>query len=103
MPASVQIKIPRDMKPDTVAETFTAYLIGSLVFDRGPHARRDSDGPFQQTAGDGLNWQLDGSNDFWLHIDESGETAKLNCRYDGWGTIIVESMANLFEARYVRL
>ncbi len=92
------------MDPVTLAETFHAYLRGSLAFDRpADDTERHKDGPFRKQEGSDLHWQLDTTNNFWLHIDPSLQTAQLHTRYgDGWDGRAVHIMAALFEARYVR-
>lgn len=95
MGKDVTIGIPRGMTPEQVAKTFTAYLIGSLAF-----GNRDSNhGPFEMT-GSHDTWQLDGTNDFWLHDLGEGRV-NVRCRYER-EIPIIEAATALFIARYCR-
>lgn len=88
----VTFAVPQGITRREVAETFNAYLMGSLVF--GPHRN----GPIEHTQSvDGDRWQLDHTNDYFLHFE--GETAHLDCRYNGYFERIEAAVA-LFKLSY---
>ena len=89
-------KIPKGMERRIVAETFAAYLIGSLAFTN----RDRFHGPMEKDKGDDSSWQLDGSNDYWLHIE--GDKARINCRNPKTQVLVVKVMVELFNRRYNR-
>lgn len=92
----VTFDVPRGMEPEIVAETLSAYLLGSLALHNEPN--RDG----SRTHGPNFDhdkWQLDSSNDYWLTID--GSTASFRCRYPAQEAVL-KAAAALFELRYVR-
>jgi hypothetical protein len=86
------IVIPRAETPEEiarmrelVANTLAAYLLGARAF-----AVKKGDGtgciwgPFRKEKDSDLRWQLDDSNDYWLHFtDEDLGEARIVWRYDG--------------------
>ena len=91
----VNVTLPNGMTPHMAADTFSAYL-------RGDRANRDNHGPFWNEAGQ--KWQLDTSNDFWLHMEReplslTGSDLYLTCRYPSQ-TAVLEAMKVLFVLRY---
>ena len=89
------------MDRESVAKTFNAYLCGSLLAD---NSLQGGDGQLRyrplQKQGRDADWQLDESNDFFLHFREDG-SAELNCRYSSQEQTL-QAMKFLFEERYKR-
>jgi len=77
-----------------LAQTFAAYLLGSLAADN----RDGQYGPYKMRADSDEGWQLDSSNDYWLHI--TGPQADLTCRYDSQEAVIKAAVA-LFTAKFL--
>ncbi len=94
--------IPRGMEPFDVAKTFAAYLLGSTAFDR-PHSEREEDrffhGPYRKKEGSDKEWQLDHTNNYWLHIE--GNWGTITWRYPDNERVIRAAIA-LFEAHFKR-
>ena len=91
----IKFQIPAWMKPPEVAQTFTAYLLGAGAFDN-PDQRR---GPYQLRGCD-ASWQLEGSNDYTLHVD--GRDGMACCRYaDDEETL--KAMVALFNAHVAKI
>ena len=87
----ITFETPAGMKPVEVAQTFAAYLLGRFAFegpDRQPGAR-------QMTKGNDESWMLDGSNDYFLHID--GAHAMIRCRYE-YQEAVLQATVALFKA-----
>ncbi len=81
----IDFVVPEGMNGEDVARCFNAYLLGPIVFDnrrqgRGPDRYVWSMGPYKNVFGAGNSWQLDPTNDFWLHFTEDGTTF-VTCRY----------------------
>lgn len=91
----IKFAVPRSITNEQLAQTFAAYLLGSLMFhnDEGQH------GPFKKEPPSDADWQLDSSNDYWLHI--VGQEATIVCRYSAQTPIIKAAVA-LFNARISR-
>jgi hypothetical protein len=94
--------VPRGFSRQDIAEMLNAYLLGSKAFE---NQRRDRDGdrahgPYPQNKGRDDHWQLDGSNDYWLHFEESGK-AWLNHRYLSQRPR-AEAVMNLFVLTHLR-
>jgi hypothetical protein len=89
------------MDRESIAKTFNAYLCGSLVAD---NYLQGGDGQLRyrpsQKQGSDADWQLDESNDYFLHFREDG-SAELSCRYPPQEQTL-QAMKLLFEARYKR-
>jgi hypothetical protein len=88
--------VPRGITAEELAQTFTAYLLGSLA----SHNAESQYGPYRMRPGDDENWQLDSSNNYWLHIIDPSK-ADLTCCYDGQKRVIEAAVA-LFKARFDR-
>jgi hypothetical protein len=88
----ITFEIPAEMKPAEVAKTFAAYLLGSQAFRNADLAH----GPFRQHEGSDESWQLDGTNDYFLHID--GNKGMLRDRYTREDRTI-HAMVMLFKAQ----
>ncbi len=98
----VRFGIPPHMKKVDVAKTFAAYLMGPLAFENSSDEMSQlRNGPFRKDPTSDSHWQLDDTNDFWLHIEDDGEHATIWCRYPGQGPII-EAAVKLFKARFLR-
>ena len=95
-----KFQVPEGMKREDVAKTFTAYLIGAKTFDNPRNQTGDYvHGPWNnQAPRNDDSWQLDGTNDFFLHFLDDG-TAMLRARYER-DAEIVRLAAELFKARY---
>lgn len=65
------INIPHYMDGEQAARELHAYLRGAGE-SGGPH--------FDKHTKSEARWQLDDSNDYWLHVDEDG--ARLTYRYN---------------------
>src|SRR6185437_14150017 len=85
----VDVSPPKNMDITNVAAVFSAYLLGDRAASWANRA------PFWIEAGH--KWQLDTSNDFWLHVRD--DEVSLTCRYPGY-TPILEAMKVLFMLRY---
>jgi len=96
----ITFQIPAGMAPKELAQTFTA-LIRQIRGESFEGNRDGAHGPFQMRAGSDDHWQLDGTNDYWLHIHEDG-TALLRCRYSREEAIIRGAM-RLFEDHHLAL
>ena len=78
------------MTAEQLAQIFTGFLRQI----RGELAERNRDGahgPFKMRENSEESWQLDGTNDYWLHIYGDG-TANLRCRYSREESIIKNAM-----------
>ena len=82
-----RVPIPRGFTKKSLAITFAAYLTAGRL---GQHH-----GPFTKNDGSEDDWQLDGSNDYFLHIE--GSMFYLSCRYGGKQERIIDAMLNLFK------
>ncbi len=90
--------VPHGMKPDVMAKTFAAYLQGSLAFENRTDDRGElRSGPYKQDKTSEDSWQLDTSNDFWLHIN--GDKARIHHRYPRQKAV-AEAAVALFVARF---
>ncbi len=85
----IEFQFPANMKNVEVAQTFTAYLLGNQSFRNEGFCH----GPFEERQG---FWQLDGTNDFWLRIEEN---ATISCRYER-EVPVIETMVALFKLRH---
>ncbi|KND51705.1 MAG: hypothetical protein ABA06_00395 [Parcubacteria bacterium C7867-001] len=91
-----EFDVPEGMTSELVACTFAAYLLGSLF---NSNWQRSVYGPFRKDYREGTDyerWQLDNTNDYWLHIE--GNKAKLVSRYDRQD--VLEAMLTLFKLRF---
>ena len=88
-----KFEIPAGWSPEKLAQTFNAFLLGGLAYKNTDQKK----GPYRKEDGSDDAWQLDGSNDYWLHID--GQTARLTSRYSN-DQPTVEAMITLFQLRY---
>lgn len=77
MAKQIEIRVPRYMAVEDAANELNAYLLGA----RGRRNHDGSLGPFldRHTHGES-KWQLDDSNDYWLHFDAEGYV-RLTYRY----------------------
>jgi len=91
----VIFEIPDGMSMTVVADNMSAYLLGAEALKNADRSM----GPFRKHEGDDAHWQLDGTNNYWLHIDEPRK-GMLTCRY-GSQLEIITAMATLFTLRYV--
>lgn len=57
-------------------------------------------GPFRKDKDSDDHWQLDGTNDYWLHFE--GDQVRLNCRHGASQERVCEAMIALFHAKYDR-
>lgn len=100
---------PFHMTPEDVARTFSAFLLGPLIYQNA----KDSDGvwlfgPYPASKGVCVKWQLDSSNDYWLSVDypPAGTPAaslgdrvfSLSHRYHD--RKLLQILVTLFELRY---
>lgn len=92
----IVFQIPAGMTPQELAQTFTG-LLRELRGESADGNRDGAHGPFQMRAGSDKSWQLDGTNDYWLHILDRGK-ANLRCRYPREEAIIKEAM-RIFQDR----
>lgn len=92
---SIEVTIPERMTSHDVAKTFSAYLLGACAFEMSPV----SNTPPHKMDGMREGWQLDGSNDFWLTVDNN--VARIGCRYDV-EIPALEAMVALFKWRFER-
>ena len=91
--------VPSGWNSLMLAKAFAAYLQGGLAFDNRPSVSGPyGQGPFKKYE-DRDSWQLDTSNDFWLHIE--GDRALLRCRYQHQAPVIA-AMVALFKVRYFK-
>lgn len=96
--ASIRFSLPKGLEPIRVAQTFNAYLLGSLVFTNV----KISDGtypfgPYPKVHGEN-SWQLDTTNDYWLEI--VGNECHLYDRYNN--QVLLDALVQLFRLRYER-
>ncbi len=99
MARTIEFELKEEWESEILAETFSAYLQGARVCNN----RRDENGvwrqgPYRKVEGDNDRWQLDETNDYFLHI--SGNKVRIDCRYNGAGEKVIEAMVALFQARY---
>lgn len=104
MKQTIDFDIPRGMAPKDVATVFNTYLQDHPILHKPiqrPHPQSDKFfyGPFEKTQHDETCWQLDCSNDYWLHIFLPGTRAALSCRYPAQVPTI-EAMIKLFNESY---
>lgn len=92
--STVFFDVPKGMSNEHLAYTFSAYLLGTLAFDSKTR-ERPLYGPYRKDPSDD-NWQLDNSNDYWLHIEDG--KGKLVSRYDR--VDVLEAMLALFKLRF---
>jgi hypothetical protein len=89
------------MKPQVVADTLAAYLLGAHVFR--PHANNDDvrpHGPYRK-AGNEFSWQLEHGNNYFLQYMHSTAEAVLYARYDTEHEHkLLRAIAELFSIRY---
>lgn len=94
MSGRIEIQVPHYMVARDVAEQLNAYLLGA-------RNRQNADGrfgPYVQHAHGERKWQLDESNDYWLHAeDDAGKGAFLAYRYSGEKA---GALARLFHAMH---
>jgi hypothetical protein len=100
MSAKIDFEMPRGMTPTDVATVFNIYLLGLLALEnkRRRNNKRINYGPFKKDKKSDLDWQLDVTNDYFLHV--KGSTATLACRYDVQEPVIW-MMFMLFRLRYM--
>ena len=92
----IRFDIPLGMAWVDIAKAFAAYIQGPLAFENGKDANGQFRwGPYQKETD--ADWQLDASNDFFLHFRENNGT--LNYRYPGQEPVARAAVA-LFEARF---
>ena len=99
MSNEAKFSVPKRMSREDVAKTFTAYLIGARMFENV----RNQDGhyvhgPWNNHAPQDDFWQLDGTNDFFLHFLKDG-TAMMSARYERDAEVVRLSV-ELFKARH---
>lgn len=83
---------------EDVAMIFAAYLLGHLAFvSRIGTTKEFRHGPFRKEPNSDENWQLDDSNDYWLHFKDG--KARLIARYYS-GLEICRVMLQLFKLRF---
>jgi len=104
MKQTIDFDIPRGMTPEDIAKAFNAYLQDHPVLHkpiRRPHPESDKFfyGPFEKTRHGETSWQLDCSNDYWLHVFIPGSRATLSCRYPAQVPTI-EAMVELLNERH---
>jgi len=99
MSQTAEFNIPNGMSPERVARAFSAYLQGHTIFEG---SRKESGtfygGPFKKERRNETSWQLDISNDYWLHIFGTNRAA-ISCRYPSQVPIL-EAVVHLFNACY---
>jgi|GEM_PF-2388541 len=98
----LEFEVPDEMQREAIAKTFAAYLLGSQTFD-GVRTRDEGVteycyGPYRKDEASDAHWQLDHSNNFFLHFDDD-TSARIGCRYD-WQQPVVQAMLALFQLRY---
>jgi hypothetical protein len=98
MAGFIDIAIPKGMSNKELAKTFAAYRLGSRAFRIDPDTEENPYGPYPMKNGSDLDWQLDDSNDFWLHIKEAGH-ATIVCRYS-YQEERLRTMAELFNLTF---
>lgn len=100
MEQTVGFDIPNGMNPQDIAKTFNAYLLGHLIF-QGSHDETNQFycGPFKKERHGEISWQLDISNDYWMHIFPSGNRAAISCRHTKQVPIL-KIAVQLFNACY---
>lgn len=92
MDRTIQFNIPQGISAEQLAKRFTALLKevrGSVGI-----------GPWRMQESSDRSWQLDDTNDYWLHIHEDG-AASIRCRYDDEYQFIIKA-TNLFHAQPVQ-
>lgn len=96
----LEFDIPKGMTNEIVARTFTAYLLGSVAFEGlvSPSGELTR-GPYKKRPESDDHWQLDQTNDFFLHI--YGTQGVIACRYPSQKPVIEAAVA-LFRARHER-
>lgn len=99
MPEDLEFDVPQGMKPEDVANVFTAYLLGPLAFENSRFGDGQPYGPYRKHQKSDADWQLDQTNDYWLHV--RGDKARINCRYPSQEPVAA-AMIVLFKLRYVR-
>lgn len=97
MSCETSLRVPQGMKPEEVAQTFSAYLLGLLVYRAGFLDDPCHYGPFPK-YGQTNSWQLDTSNDYWLRVE--GDVFRVGCRYERQKKM-VDLMVELFRERYL--
>lgn len=94
----ITFDVPQGMTAEQLAQRFTA-LLRQIRGEQADGNRDSAHGPFRMRANSDESWQLDGTNDYWLHIHEEGK-ANLRCRYTREEATIKEAM-RLFETQSV--
>jgi hypothetical protein len=100
----IVIAIPRDeeryMRAQTVADTLAAYLQGGLALRPRNAEETRALGPYRK-PGKEFSWQLDASNNYFLHFNPISFEAVFTARYDSeQARKTMQSMAELFTVRY---
>jgi hypothetical protein len=75
-----------------IAKTFAAYVMGSVAHDND---RMLSLGPSRKEGSDST-WNLDHTNNYWLHIDRDTGRVDVTCRYDS-DLPVIEAMIALYK------
>jgi len=95
----IDFVVPAGMTPKQLAQKFTAFL-REIRGDYADGNRDGAYGPFQMRANSDESWQLDETNDYWLHILDAGH-AMLRCRYPRQSSVIEKAMALFWEQQKV--
>lgn len=100
MAQTIDFDVPKGMNPQDVAKAFNAYIQGHLTF-QGSRGQTDKfySGPFDKERHGEINWQLDITGDYWLHIFPGGTRATISCRHPKQ-VAILKAMVQLFSACY---
>lgn len=91
-------KYPQGMKPQFIADTFTALLLEHRLKGSSKENKDRKYGPYSK---DDNRWQLDHTNDYWVRVNESEGRYTLSCRYDS-GNQVIDALKTLFEAQHTK-
>lgn len=95
----ITFDVPQGMTAEQLAQKFTAIL-RQIRGERADVNRDGAYGPFRKRENSDESWQLDGTNNYWLHIHEGGK-ANLRCRYTVDEATIKEAVRLFSEAQSV--
>lgn len=97
MPGTIQFAVPYDMNGKVIAKVLATYLMGDRSFTNMIPGTDDvRHGPFIKE--EGVRWQLDDTNNYFLRID--GQIATLSCSGTGRQIKTLLAMKTLFLLRY---